>query len=783
MATAAELLAARTSGASGVSDDKTLIIDNYLRAIQIPPSITTLGVENDDDVLRLRFRMPRYLGTTDLSTFSIRINYLNSSGESDVYTVSDAAIVGDNITFSWLVGPTATRYKGKTKFNVCMRIVDAEFVVQKEYNTAIATLPVLEGLECDESSIEAYSDILEQWKSQLFGIGDTLEAQLTKKSEEEQQKIADKGIGVLATIPENFVITHKLANEAARTKGDAITCYSEGVDIKLVDSSDDYIRGLSIYGKSTQDATTGRQLFNHRTIGANLYTTISPDGTILVECDNREGTSGKFATFYTPVTSLLKPNTTYAMVLEVFSTSGVGESVYLASHHTGEPSQFADTPSVTSIKPGTYVKLAKTNESFDTSKYMCRGFMSIPAGTNVRSVIRVSVLEDTTVTADNFVYETYSGGFASPSPAWQQMISAIEQPTVTVYGKNLFNLVGSTKTHNGVTYTINDDGTVTASGTASMLSYIDYVDTLAKGSYHFSGCPVGGDTVNGYFIRLLANGEIVFDDGGLGFDFELTEDAQIIVRLVARDGTAMDNVVFSPMICFADTEDKTYELGLPRQTLTAPYILNSVPTNQNGNYTDENGQQWICDEVDFERGVFIQRIKWVTLDGANLTPYPGTHSNGQAYCAIYPGDVLSSNRVLSTAYVSPLANWSNEDGYIYCINKSIVITDSRFTTANEAASIFAEEHTTILYALETPIETELPASMMNVFGNSRTNFLHTVIRNDRGAVMRVKYNADTKTYMDASFWKHTTTPSDEQVQAAVDAWLTKYFSNAEGVSF
>ena len=145
MATAAELLAARAPGASGV--DNTLIIDNYLRMIQIPSSITNLGVENDDDVLRLKFRMPRYLGTTDLSTFSVRINYLNAKGESDVYTVSDLEIVGDNLTFSWLVGPTATKYKGNTKFNVCMRIVDADFYVLKEYNTTIATLPVLEGLE------------------------------------------------------------------------------------------------------------------------------------------------------------------------------------------------------------------------------------------------------------------------------------------------------------------------------------------------------------------------------------------------------------------------------------------------------------------------------------------------------------------------------------------------------------------------------------------------------------------------------------------------------------
>lgn len=166
MATADELLASLSNS----DDDKTLIIDNYLRNINIPNGIKSLGVESDDEVLRLKFKMPRYLGGTDLSTFAIRINYLNARGEGDVYTVSDMKVVDDDITFSWLVGPNATKYKGSTKFNVCMKIVDDDGHVQKEYNTTIATLPVLEGLETDEGLIEAHTDILEQWRNQLFGM-------------------------------------------------------------------------------------------------------------------------------------------------------------------------------------------------------------------------------------------------------------------------------------------------------------------------------------------------------------------------------------------------------------------------------------------------------------------------------------------------------------------------------------------------------------------------------------------------------------------------------------
>lgn len=162
MATAEELLT------GGVIVDKTLIISNDLRTITIPSSVNNLGVESDNEVLRLHFKMPRYIGDLDLSTFSIRINYLNAQAEGDVYTVSDASVESEYITFSWLVGPTATRYKGETKFNVCLVTLTSDGYVDREFNTTIASLKVLEGLETDESLVEQYSDVLEQWRRELF---------------------------------------------------------------------------------------------------------------------------------------------------------------------------------------------------------------------------------------------------------------------------------------------------------------------------------------------------------------------------------------------------------------------------------------------------------------------------------------------------------------------------------------------------------------------------------------------------------------------------------------
>ena len=48
-------------------------------------------------------------------------------------------------------------------------------------------------------------------------------------------------------------------------------------------------------------------------------------------------------------------------------------------------------------------------------------------------------------------------------------------------------------------------------------------------------------------------------------------------------------------------------------SFSRPNGLPGIPVSSGGNYTDENGQQWICDEVDFERGVYRQRIKHVNV--------------------------------------------------------------------------------------------------------------------------------------------------------------------------
>lgn len=143
------------------------VVDKNLRTIRIPSSIAIAGVESDDDVNHIPFEMPRYYGAVDLSGFDVTINYVNANGDGDRYIVEDLVMNESTIYFEWVVGRLACKYAGAIRFIVCLRKMNGD-VVDQEFNSTIASLPVLEGLEPDVSEdVEEQKDYILQVLHQL----------------------------------------------------------------------------------------------------------------------------------------------------------------------------------------------------------------------------------------------------------------------------------------------------------------------------------------------------------------------------------------------------------------------------------------------------------------------------------------------------------------------------------------------------------------------------------------------------------------------------------------
>ena len=136
---------------------------------------------------------------------------------------------------------------------------------------------------------------------------------------------------------------------------------------------------------------------------------------------------------------------------------------------------------------------------------------------------------------------------------------------------NLLKVSATTQTVNGVTFTVNTDGTISLSGTAS--SDIEFYISptysqmgLQSGvSYKLSGCPSGG-SVSTYCIgRVFTKWSLIFEfEFGNGATFTLSDD-DVYDRLLImiKSDVNVDGLVFKPMLTLASQPDSDYEHFVP----------------------------------------------------------------------------------------------------------------------------------------------------------------------------------------------------------------------------
>ena len=159
-------------------------------------------------------------------------------------------------------------------------------------------------------------------------------------------------------------------------------------------------------------------------------------------------------------------------------------------------------------------------------------------------------------------------------------------------------------------------------------------------------------------------------------------------------------------------------------TLQTPNALPGIPVSSGGNYTDENGQQWVCDEVDLARGVRVQRItkikltssmKW-TKAGNNVDRYFCTFDGIDAagtFCTHFSA-AINGETVGGIATSS-----SNIIGFAYAERGTTTVDDFKaFLDANEVY---------IYVPLATPVETALSSAEIAAYKALTTYAPTTVI--------------------------------------------------------
>ena len=152
------------------------------------------GVESDENVRGLKFKFPKAVEGADFTQMQLRINYINSRQEKGQYIVTDLKPVEgeeDYITFTWPFSRLVTHYRGYTKFVICAVKTDESGTITAEWNTALAQMRVLEGLEVDNPEISPEEkDVIAQLISICQSSADEA-AQSAQQAQEEAEKVLD----------------------------------------------------------------------------------------------------------------------------------------------------------------------------------------------------------------------------------------------------------------------------------------------------------------------------------------------------------------------------------------------------------------------------------------------------------------------------------------------------------------------------------------------------------------------------------------------------------------
>lgn len=178
-----------------------------------------------------------------------------------------------------------------------------------------------------------------------------------------------------------------------------------------------------------------------------------------------------------------------------------------------------------------------------------------------------------------------------------------------------------------------------------------------------------------------------------------------------------------------------------------------IPVRANGNYTDSENRQWICDEFDYKKQKFVKNVGRIQFDGSadeswilNAT----TASKARFYVNIPGAKTKSGAECLCNRLIY---GTSGESGYCFTSNSRFYIDVEASLNTVELLRTYLSTHTLdVIYQLETPIETDLSDEEIQAFKELHT-YKNTTIMSDSEpqAGMKAEYALDMKTYVDNKF--------------------------------
>jgi hypothetical protein len=478
----------------------------------------------------------------------------------------------------------------------------------------------------------------------------------------------------------------------------------------LADSDNGKIMDMMLYGKSEQKQYNGKNLLNatlQTTTQNGVTCTNNGDGTYTLN-----GTATTITTF-----DIAQDVSCSSFRLVGCPVGGAHDASYELQARTNNLIYGYDTGDGKNIK---------ADENFFIR-------IRINAGINCNNLLFKPMIVDASLypdaTYDDF--EPYVGGQPSPSPDYPQEIKSVVNPTVKVCGKNLLELPISNKsTQAGITFEVINDSVIKITGinngsrASQYVAYnsqeVKYAKLIPYKNIAITISTYNDDVIAGlaYWLKSENYATVHYKQNKRKCTIDLGEDAKIVPWFfIPQNGTyTNDTVKFG---VYYGTDELTYDA--PKcHTVTLPYTLNAIPVSAGGNVTID-GQQYIADYVDVERGKLVRMVAnnrllssynwntaneyyWGNVSAATNGKTPITADNSKKMCACKY--LFASSTYDVRAKKSGIA-----------INniKQVVIGLNYFASVDDLKTFLANNDVRLVYPLEVPTEIDLTSEEIAAF--------------------------------------------------------------------
>lgn len=510
-------------------------------------------------------------------------------------------------------------------------------------------------------------------------------------------------------------VTNSLKEDIS-TKITKFYASSQG-ETHLADSDNGKITDMVLYGRSEQKQYSGKNLLN-----ATLQTTTQNGVTCT---NNGDGTY----TLNGTVTTI----TTFDIAQDVSCSSFRLVGCPVGGAHDVSYELQARTDNLIYGYDTGDGKNIKANENFFIR-------IRINTGINCNNLLFKPMIVDASLypdaTYDDF--EPYVGGQPSPSPDYPQEIKSVVNPTVKVCGKNLLNYDAWSQIDcaNGKAVYENNGVTITALRNDAFTNYdMSKFPTTAR-------IPVNvGETITiswdeplnkegrVYVFGNASTSNMTYVNNSSSKQLKYTIPSGVtFITFRFGVGNAGDTISYRNIQIELGSTPTAYE-PYHEQTVALPYTLNAVPVETGGNVTID-GQQYIADYVDVERGKLVRMCKEYVITGSErLAMYwLGNASYLRNVCCInnFENIVLYDGinpLAMSDMFIGKISENADDERAIYLMlrgsgDKTLAIKfldSDGITTVDLAKQWLIEHKPKTVFVLSTPEEIDLTSEEVQAF--------------------------------------------------------------------